>query len=94
VRLRVILVIGLDDRSMRQGGVDINRHVEFSGPLPDWPKTPVIVKDAVCHAVDHGTFEAELHDGALQLVRCGPRVGGRQHGEGGETVRMALHRLV
>jgi hypothetical protein len=26
-RLHIILVIGLDDSSVRQGGVDINRHI-------------------------------------------------------------------
>jgi hypothetical protein len=52
------------------------------------------VKDAICHAIDHCTLEAEPADGTLQLVGRSPRVGSRQHGEGGETVRLALHRLV
>jgi len=52
------------------------------------------VKDAAGHAVDHRALEAELGDGALQFVGGGARVGGRHHGEGGKTIRVALNRLM
>jgi hypothetical protein len=38
MRLRVILVIGFDGRRVRQGGMDIDRHVKFGGPFPDPPE--------------------------------------------------------
>jgi hypothetical protein len=41
MRLRVILVIGLDDRSVWQGGMNIDRHVELGGSLPDRPEALV-----------------------------------------------------
>jgi hypothetical protein len=72
----------------------INRHVQFGRSLPNRPETLVIVEDAIRHAVDHCALEAEPGDGTLQLVGRSPRVGGRQHGKGRETIRMALHRLI
>jgi hypothetical protein len=38
MRLRVILVLGFDDRRVRQRGMDIDRHVKFGGPLPGRPE--------------------------------------------------------
>src|SRR5271169_6340089 len=88
MRLRVILVIGLDDRWVRQRRMDIDRHVELGGPLPDRPEPLIVVKDAAGHAVDHRALEAELGDGALQFVGCGARVGGWHNSEGGKTIRV------
>ncbi len=94
MRLRVIFVIGFDDRRVRQRRMDIDRHIELGGPFPDRPEPLIIVKDAAGHAVDHRAFEAELGDGALQFVGRGARIGGRHHGEGGKTIRVALNRLM
>ena len=94
MRLRVILVIGFDDRRVRQRGMDIDRHVELGGPFPDRPEPLVVVKNAPGHAVDHGTLEAELGDGALQFVGRGARVCSWQHGERGKAVLMTAHGLM
>jgi hypothetical protein len=44
--------------------------------------------------VTHRALEAELGDGTLEFVGRGARVGGRHHGEGGKTIRVALNRLM
>jgi len=74
--------------------MDIDRHVELGGALPDRPEPLIVVKDTAGHAVYHRALEAELGDGALQFVGRGTRVGGRQHGECGKATRMAAHCLI
>ena len=45
VRLRIILVIGVDDRLLRQRRVDVDRDVERGGAFLDRPEPLVVVEE-------------------------------------------------
>jgi hypothetical protein len=62
--------------------------------LPRGPKSPIPVVANVRIAVDHRPLEAELRDGALQLVTSGAHVLERHSSEAGESVRMCRQNLL
>jgi len=74
--------------------VQVERHVERLGALEDHPVFLLVEETPPGVAVDHRALEAELGDAARELVGRCARVGRRERGESGETVRVRLDRLV
>ena len=85
--LGVVLVIDFGHRRVRQRGMEVDRHVELFGALVDRPVFLAVEEFAVGHAVQHGALEAELGDGALELVGGGLRIDGGERREGREALR-------
>jgi hypothetical protein len=74
--------------------VQVQRHVEPLEPVEQRGEPGVVEKDAVRaqRAVDQRADQAEIADGAVELVGPGLRVRGGQGGEAGEPVRVRAHR--
>jgi hypothetical protein len=65
-------------------GVQVERHVQAGGPLPDHPQLGVVQVAPLRVRVDQRAPEPEPGDRALQLPGGGRRVLQRQRGEPGE----------
>jgi hypothetical protein len=72
--------------------VQVERHVEALEALEQRRERPVVEEATGRVAVDHRAEEAELADRALELVRRGRGIGGRQRGKAREAVGVLAHR--
>ena len=62
--------VGLHDGVGRRRGMEIDRYVEGDGGFEDGRETRIVEEEAAGGAVEHGPLEAELRDGAGELLRC------------------------
>lgn len=68
--------------------MQVDGHPQLRRPPQDGVEPELVEEPVPGPAVDHGSDEPELTDGAVELVGGGVRHGSRQRGEGGEAVRV------